>query len=395
MVDKRMEGILIAIFIALVFFLLTQLIPPFYQWKFWKNLQTQKIYNEIQKHILATEKGILKLGNISIEQIIPLYVFPTPDRALTSIDVSTEFREEEKIISKELSDLKYTYLQEEIEKARQKNQNIDNNLSYSLDSVGSERVLRDNVRIHNLILKFSPTDFYKFVMINLALDKPILERGSGDKVSIRDAYRLSANEIDPDHLEKLPVHLRFGTNTVVVTKENMIVLSARSGRQYIVPGGSNDFWNTHISVAEGMLRPTDQNQKGRPDPFSTVIRGLKDELSLKADIDFSKNDIKFLALYLDIKRLQPIGVFLLKIEMPFEKIVERRPVAPDRTENKFLFPLPFHTKDVYKLLKNECCYQYGPLNKKCYMVSNQARASLSLSLFYDYSLEEIMKDFEV
>jgi hypothetical protein len=42
MVDKRMEGILIAIFIALMFFLLTQLIPPFYQWKFWKNLQTQR-----------------------------------------------------------------------------------------------------------------------------------------------------------------------------------------------------------------------------------------------------------------------------------------------------------------------------------------------------------------
>lgn len=243
-----------------------------------------------------------------------LYTFPTPETALGRANVTTRFTEKEKPIPKELLDLEHSYLQQEIMRARSIKRVFDNNLTYSLDFVNSSRSIRNGNRIHFLELGFSPTSFYKFAMINMALDKLLIDRPSG-KVCIRDTYDLTSDKIDHEYLDRLPVHLKFGTNTIIVTKDNEAILSARSGRQYIIPGMLSDVWNTHISVAEGMLRPTDSFKEAgdeHPDPFLTVVRGLRDELNLVEGTHFSVMDIRFLALYLDIQRVQPIGVLRLK-----------------------------------------------------------------------------------
>lgn len=384
-------NVLIDIVIALVFFILGQVCPRLTELQRWKDFQAKRRYEKAQQYISPQEGGILQFGRIKIENMKLLYCFPTQETALSRIDVWTKLANNEKPIPKDLLDLEYTYLPQEIERARERGQVLDDNSSYALDCVSSRRDVRKGIRIHFPELVFSPTSYYRFAMINLALDKLLLDRPSG-KVSIRTAYGLTPNRIDPEHLDRLPVHLRFGTGTVVVTEDEMTVLSIRSGRQYVYPTHLNDVWTVGVSVGEGMLRPTDSFKEAgeeHPDPFLTVVRGLEKELNLIEGVHFSMLDVRLLALCLDIGKLQPFGAFTLKVPMTFDQIVQRAQFAPDATENKELFPLPFHPRYVHGLLVGE----HQLKGKLCYVESNQVRACLCLSLFYYYHARDIARYF--
>lgn len=76
--------------------------------------------------------------------------------------------------------------------------------------------------------------------------------------------------------------------------------------------------------------------------------------------------------------------------MTFAEITQCAQFARDATENKELIPLPFHPNYAHRLLVKE--YQHK--GKLCYMESNQARASLFLSLFYYFCATEVAKYFD-
>jgi hypothetical protein len=114
------------------------------------------------------------------------------------------------------------------------------------------------------------------------LDSPLLER-EGQSLTIRENYLKDLGSFEWSKLKDVPFHMWFATTTGVITADNQLVVSIRSGMQAVsTPDLPPNTLAAAMSCAEGMLRPSDAygGIESQPSPFITACRSLQDELGL-------------------------------------------------------------------------------------------------------------------
>ncbi|TXR96657.1 hypothetical protein EAO73_33505 [Streptomyces sp. col6] len=153
---------------------------------------------------------------------------------------------------------------------------------YAVESLDVSRAASDERP--EVRLRLRPTDYYTF----LAAQQ--LDRAFADGTSPRSRY------LDPDDVLRAPAFLQcsFGVNVAVVTADDSLLVTRRSGRVRMAP----DLWNS--SVNEGLARHIDSEGGNTPDLFAVARRGMREELSVEPE-DYT---LELLAFVLDVGRRQ-------------------------------------------------------------------------------------------
>lgn len=384
----------IGVIIAIVAFILSKIIPNFHELQWWKRHQMKKAYIKSVRYLNNEGENELRFGRIKIPYIRTFYIHPTPATALNYEEIRTEYLNEPRILHPKLKELIKNQIPELKKEALLRGQVFDDNPGYDLLDITSERKIRAGCRIHYPILTFGPTSFYPFAALNMQMDKALIEEDD-NIISIRQFTNLDYEKLNEDNLNDIPVPLRLGTNTVVLTSDGLAIMLARSSKQYIEPGQKN-FLNLHV-VGEGMLRPIDSEsheKKQWPSPFKTVMRALNDELYLKEGDYYEKKDIKCLGFFLDLLRIQPVAIFLVKLNRDFISIQHEARMASDSSEYVTLVPIKFEPKIVRLILEHKFYTTHRGKPEPCIITSNHAQASLMFSLFHEFPYQRIRKSFK-
>ncbi len=167
-----------------------------------------------------------------------------------------------------------------------------------------------------LKLHFSATSYYYFAAMNLGLDEPVTStdkngRNYYDKRSqftLRDLLGERPNDLKGS---KLPNPLSVNISVVLVLSslesghepnlKQKIILSKRSKSHTLEAQGTlSCLIGGTVSIGEGNI-----DAAGNPDPFKTVIREAKEELSLDLGDEFNSNNIVFFGLGRNMTNLKP------------------------------------------------------------------------------------------
>lgn len=302
--------------------------------------------------LLMAEADSIRVGSLEIKQMMA-QVF-VPGVSVEQVDCTWEPLPLK--LAPELAQLEFSYLPRKLEQLRAQGKTVDLNDGYALKSVRISRpqvsLLHSPVERHNRpAFTFYPTNFKYYLMLNDALDLPILEKAD----SIRARFIPSLRAFEWSELPDLPIHSWMGTVCAVLTPSHQLVLALRSGLQAITDRQEPyHFWRAAMSCAEGMLRPKDSLSPPpaeTPSPFLTAFRALEDELGLRKGEHYLEREVKLIGLAFDKKRCQPVAVFLLELPgTDFKGVVECWQTAKDRQENAALIPIAVEPKALADLL---------------------------------------------
>ena len=120
------------------------------------------------------------------------------------------------------------------------------------------REIIDGEEVPILRMSFTPVDYFTVRVTDLDIGNPVRERLAG-RVDV------TKNPV-PEFATIL------GVNIGLVTKDGCFIVTKRSHR---VASGAGKY---HCSLHEHILRPTDTNGEGVPDPFRTASRAAMEEL---------------------------------------------------------------------------------------------------------------------
>jgi len=304
-----------------------------------------------------------KFGLVEIEGMEPVLFCAEPQRSITDADAIFSYSDIEKEYGEDALALKDAYIASEVERTKKLGVMFDNNSTYRVLSIKYSRVERDGERVRIPSVVLAPTNFFDFVGFKAISDEMKHEE-----------YRCSV--LNGTDIDVIPMPVTLGTNTFVLTSDNNIILSARSGRNYPDKGVLNGF---HVSVAEGMLRPNDN-----ANPFNSVIRGLYEELFIDESL-YDTGNIRLLGVWFDSVRFQFNATFVVDVGASFDSINRMRKLAPDSRENDHIIKLPVDPKVIASSITGNLCSgedYYVP-------VSNHVRASLLTLMYHYFSLDEI------
>ena len=211
-------------------------------------------------------------------------------------------------------------------------------------------------RSRGIHFKMKRTTYFDFYF-NTRLDEPFVQ--NGQTTTPRQVLGLYGNRISMWNLRDYPfLSFRMGTGTVVITRDNKIVVPVRSKKDMIAGAGY------HLSVAEGMYEvdvqacigkyfnePITRTARRDPSVVATSVRGLKDELGLVAGEHYDPNDLLCLGVLFDVRRLQPYVVFYLKCKRDFERVHHLWERAADRWENIDVLGLDWNEHTAEQLVK--------------------------------------------
>lgn len=144
----------------------------------------------------------------------------------------------------------------------------------------------------------------------------------GQKTTLRKAWGVHPTSITD--VSALPCMATIGTGTVVVTKDNKLVLGVR-GKTAIAgrASGEDDGSGRKLIhfVGEGMI-PSDLDSAGRINPRETAKRGLWEELALgEARDSIGKvSELYDTGFFFDQQRYQPCFAFLARIDMTWDDL---------------------------------------------------------------------------
>lgn len=316
------------------------------------------------------------------------------------------------------ADLVRQVLADQREQAAKKKQTFDNDGTFSLKGISVSRLEgHGGGRQRIFSFYFQPSDYEHFVFPNLNLEKRYPHPSRGELATLREITGLDRSKLSLDKLASLPYHFKVGTNCVLVTCDGYMVLSVRSARQFVAPGGEDGEMRVHTATAEGMYRSrrtdseSDVLEGGEPNPFATVIRALRDELGLMKGKDFSLGDIGWTALFIDQLRAQPVFAFLLKCKTLSAAAVLRAWEAfpPDLHENESLLLIKWAPDSVVPLLFGERLSEFDYLcsprdrdkvassdsERKIVFASNHAAASTLAALVCDFPLDRLEVEAQV
>lgn len=182
-----------------------------------------------------------------------------------------------------------------------------------------------------LHLKFGPTDYFNFLATSMNLDKEI--KINGIKTTLRKRY---LENVDPWAKPIDFLAHSFGINLAVITADNRLILTKRSGHVRSRPLS----WNTTIS--EGLQRPVDSDKDGRPDLYKAAARGIREELG----IIVPEEQIKFLSFGLDTELYQYGILGCVKLNVSFKNIKKAAAIGSSDSWEGSICAIPFTVQDV-------------------------------------------------
>jgi hypothetical protein len=129
----------------------------------------------------------------------------------------------------------------------------------------------------------------------------------------------------------------FSVSISLITSDGYLIVSERSRHSYLAAG------RLHTSVAENILRPTDADLNGAPDPFRAAARGAYEELGIRIDVQ----NLEFGAFGVEPTLCQYSLFAAQRISQTRDDILKLRSVgAPkDKWESVRLIFVPFTPDD--------------------------------------------------
>jgi hypothetical protein len=205
-----------------------------------------------------------------------------------------------------------------------------NGLRYAVAGVSMSRESRNEEP--RITFTFEHADYYTFLAAQ-QLDRPL-----SDGTTLRERY-LSGRDV-----ADVPAFLScsFGVNVAVVTRDERLVVSLRSGEL----GSGRNRWNS--SVNEGVSRDIDSSGRSAPDLFQVAERGLREELAL----EYGEYDLTLLGFAVDTGHHQWAALFLAELRsLDAAELRERhsRGIA-DRWENRLFEYVRFEPDTVLRYL---------------------------------------------
>lgn len=282
---------------------------------------------------------------------------------------------------------------------------FDNNASFALRRIDVSRPEGGDGKRNNIYkLILEPTDYYSFVFPNLFLDKSYYDENTQEDRPLRDLLSLSKESLSISTLTEHPdFQFKVGTGTLLITKDNYLICSVRSNKQFVAGKQNGNEIAVHLSAAEGMYRSrnvpssSDCIDGKKPSPFATSARSLTDELNLTED-QFKPSDICCLGYYFDLKRAQPFFLFCLRLNLSVDELFsEYSNTSKDIHENDAIFALPVEFNCLKLLFEGVTLADISPLFPKLYrdyfksnssskirIASNQAKAGFATCIFKEF-----------
>jgi hypothetical protein len=278
-------------------------------------------------------------------------------------DVTCEYVETGVELPEEIKEAAEEILRRKKKEAEKRSQVFDNHPGYKLLGIRLERVVEEGRRKHKIHLTFGPTDFYTSVCTNQSIDEPIL-KSEGGYTTIRRKYIKGIDLNEPDYLARSFLSNMFGVALATITEDGKIVLQRRSRQVYMGP------MRCTLATAENMIRGTDEDEEGKPNPFFTARRCVKEELGEEVGLE----DIAFLGFGVRLDNLLPQALGMVKLrtrssDLDFVK-------ARDRWEGKnFLEDFTPHSLKKYFKVPE--------------LITDTARLTILLALIYEFGFENV------
>ena len=306
----------------------------------------------------------------------------------------------------EIESIKIKEIKEKRVLASKNGMTFDNNASFALRRIDVSRPEGENGKrknIYKLILE--PTDYYSFVFPNLCLDKRYYNEHTQEHHLLRESLSLYKERLSISTLIDHPnTQFKIGTGTLAVTSDRYLICSVRSRNQFVATKQDSNELSIHLSTAEGMYRSVNNKlssdcfQDGKPSPFITSLRSLKDELNLDEE-HLTINDISCFGYFLDLKRSQPFFLFFTKLRMAIDEFFSiYSNTSMDIHENEAIFALPIEFSSIKKLFNNSRMAELEAMYPEAYndffqingtskirIASNHAKVGFATFIFREFS----------
>jgi hypothetical protein len=205
-----------------------------------------------------------------------------------------------------------------------------NGLRYSVENVECSRTPRKEDP--EVYIRLRHTDYFTFLAVQQH------DRQFSDGTTIKQRY------IDGKSLDEIPdfIFSSFGINVAVVTSDQFLIVSHRSGK---LGSGGNE-WN--VSANEGLSRDLDSSGRHPPDLYRVAERGLVEELAL----EYGEYDLSMLGIGLERKRYQWAAFFVAKLRSLTAAELQDRHARgiQDRWEHRTLEYVAFRPNTVLEYL---------------------------------------------
>ena len=243
----------------------------------------------------------------------------------------------------------------------------------------------DGRRLPHYTLTPAKAQYFDFAVTTSRLDAPTNPLIDSEQRTLRELW---GNE--PASLlevSRLPAMAKLGSGTVVVTKDDRLVLGVR-GKTFIASDseqGSNRR-SLHF-VAEG-ISPRDCDSDGLLNPAIGAVRGLDEELNIGSSSRNIGRAAKIVptGVFFDQQRWQPCFSYLCRLDIDWDELQTAAPIARDSWEVEALISLPF---DIAHTGVRSLLYGTHPDFR---LASNHAAAMLWFALLHRHGYHE-MRDY--
>lgn len=192
------------------------------------------------------------------------------------------------------------------------------------------REIIDGDEVPVLRLLFGPTDYFTQIITDLNVNNPVREKYA------------QATDITVSPVPEFSSIL--GININVITSDGYIIVTERSPN---LPVGAGKL---HTSLAEGLLRPTDSDAQGAPNPFRCALRAGQEELG----IVLAPENIEFTAFGVHPQLCQYSLIGWTRINEKKEEIdnLWQLAVPKDKWENRRLLFIPCNPKTIAQFISD-------------------------------------------
>jgi hypothetical protein len=346
------------------------------------------VYYDFAKYDLNTLKGYIhrgflledvsqktrdsryKFGNLDYLDFILWYGTGRRGEEFTYNDVVCKYVKAGTRLPDEIREATKEILKKKRRDAEKLGQVFVNHPGYKLLEIKVKRKIKKRKRRQKIYLSFGPTDFNASVRTNQSLDEPILESKEGGCTTIRHKYIRKIDLNEPDYLKNSFLSNMFGVALVTITEDDKIILQRRSRQVLMGPE------KLTLATAENMIRGLDEDKDGKPNPFITAKRCIREELGEEIDL----RDVLFLGFGVRLDNLLPQALGMVKLRLKSSDI--RFVKAKDRWEGRN-FLEDFTISNLKKYFEEP------------YSISDTAKLAILLTLIHELGFEDVERSLSL
>ncbi len=251
----------------------------------------------------------------------------------------------------------------------------------------------------NPILFFRPTSWYDYALSNRNLEEKVLIAERNVVTTIRDEYADESKLVTTRTIQWIKLTNILTVTVIMVSQDGKILLGRRTDRVdnsrgvFVAsaaenmhrwkdePSDPSDQWSLPKGIADvGDNVTWDYRPFSCPNPFFTVLRGLREELAAEIADSVAIEDIKFLSLAWNLTHFQPHLIAYVPVKMSMQEI--ENILDSSRGEDNWeanVIPVAFEPSGKLKeFLKN---YEFADISK----------AAILRSLVHIYGYEAVNK----